>query len=605
MDLGIGRAEARIDALAAQIKKVGKGEVHVFVYDPVISGYVEYPGHISDIQERLRHRLTKEDVGRLSSTGVSDKGEYRLRFISRGGMAIAAVLFTGGSEEEEKILQLATYLPFIYEQRISERILFNLHEPVDFSDKDLFYEKLSELVCRASGTDSGAYRNLLSDGELRCLFTWRFGELVPRDEYPKWDCTAGSYEFFQRCLSSGDAVVGRNLSREFPDFAQRPEQQDIVSFCATPVLVGAKVDGVLTVAQRHEYIFSDSEIEGFKSIANAVGVAISNFKNFHLARHEARQREKEASAAAAVEIAQSIRHEIIGSAGVIKSNCRLLEIYRERKNKFDETISTIKGEADLIDRAVQRMKEAMDFERNLEYISIEAIIDSAFGTLAHRLYEEGVEYYRQRNYNKLKLRPDCKEHLILPNLVRFILHNLILNSIDSFAVAKKRNREIHVEYENDEVNEISIIRYFDNGRGLELNAIVAKMQENSATDSKRMAILNGEHGNRARRELIYEGIFEERITTKVKGSGYGLFLARKMAEYHGGSIICFEPQDSKWAIGFRVNLSTSLLKLLEKNRRIVLTVPLDRRKKTEELIHAAQTKLDRHIDVAYPEDMRT
>ena len=215
----------------------------------------------------------------------------KVHFVYRGRTPIVALYFDERVSNMNEIVQLSNFFPFLYDLRTAERLLFNLNEPVDFSNSEVFFEKLSGLVSKSSGMDSGAFRTITADGELRCLFTWKQGEVVERDLHANWNCLLADYPFFQRCIEKGEVVSCRHLPTEYPEFAKRPEQQGILSFCAVPVQVGQKTEGVLTVAQRHEYEFSEIEEQGFKSIANSVGVAISNYRNFHQARHEAHMRE--------------------------------------------------------------------------------------------------------------------------------------------------------------------------------------------------------------------------------------------------------------------------------------------------------------------------
>lgn len=579
--MGAGGAERRARALAQEITKVSGGAVRTFLYEPRLSRYVELlPNREGALFDGPV--FSDADLSKLAIiTPTVDRYVDNLHLLKRGETPVCALLFTRRVENADVILQLASYFVLLYDLRTNERMLYNLNEPLDFLHQDLFYEKLADLVCKSTGMDSGAYRSL-QDGELRCQFTWQNGKVIDRALMDNWNLGVSDFRCFETCIANQAPVQCRNIQREHPEFSKRQEQAGIVSFCVVPVQVGQTTEGILSVAQRREYVFSETEVEGFKSIANAVGVAQANYRNFHQARHEALQRERALSAAATVEIAQGIRHEIIGSAGLIISNCSLAELNRDKEIAFREKINIIKSEAELISSAVKRMKQVMDFERNLEYASIEEIIDDAFVNLSHTLTEAKIDYNRQKNYSRE--RRLAKKYLLIPNLIRFILHNLILNSIESFVTSKKANREIMVEYERNEANHGVVLRYFDNGQGLSFGMVVARMLELTAQTSKRAAILRGEHGEERRKELVHEGIFEERVTTKSGGSGYGLYIARKMAEYHFGSVSIIEPQDKRWSIGFRIDFSTDPGKFLGKNNKVILRVARDDQKEAEKAI---------------------
>jgi hypothetical protein len=170
-------------------------------------------------------------------------------------------------------------------------------------------------------------------------------------------------------------------------------------------------------------------------------------------------------------------------------------------------------------------------------------------------------------------------------------------------MGKRRNREIMVDFDRDDVNEGVVLRFFDNGQGLDVASIATRMLEFASPASDRAEILRGEHTDRKKRDLIYEGIFEERVTTKAGGSGYGLYLARKMAEYHGGSVSFIEPQDRRWSAGFRIDFSTDLRKVIEKNNKLILRVMRDERAEAEKKIMNAMISANKQIEIVYPSDI--
>jgi signal transduction histidine kinase len=101
--------------------------------------------------------------------------------------------------------------------------------------------------------------------------------------------------------------------------------------------------------------------------------------------------------------------------------------------------------------------------------------------------------------------------------LRHIFLNLLLNSIDAFQDSRARGRRIDVTVERpaSRANNM-IITYHDNASGINPSRLYVP---DEYTD-----------------DPVTQQVFGAAVTSKDEGSGYGLWLARKVATEHGGSI---------------------------------------------------------------------
>jgi signal transduction histidine kinase len=105
-----------------------------------------------------------------------------------------------------------------------------------------------------------------------------------------------------------------------------------------------------------------------------------------------------------------------------------------------------------------------------------------------------------------------------PEWLRQVFLNLLLNSIDAFRSAKKkgdRRIELTIDRQGERASEVTIT-YRDNAGGIAPHRL---------------------HVPPGAEDLpIAQNVFQEGVTSKKEGSGFGLWLARHIMEDHRGSI---------------------------------------------------------------------
>ena len=102
----------------------------------------------------------------------------------------------------------------------------------------------------------------------------------------------------------------------------------VKSFIVVPILVGDDVYGTLSFAVACPHSYTALEQHGLTMVANAVGVALANYENFHKAQARIFEEAKISAAITTVDVAQSARHE---AKNLIQSSQEQLGVVRAQK----------------------------------------------------------------------------------------------------------------------------------------------------------------------------------------------------------------------------------------------------------------------------------
>lgn len=439
------------------------------------------------------------------------------------------------SAERHQLTLLQTILALLLEKRSALRLLTTLYQPIDFlTTLSEFLDRVLSVAATASGMSHIALRELSRDKlSLRCLNTVGFENV---DDVASLDLDPLSdYPTFQRALA-GETVSEPNMGEpHLVPLVAKPALAKIRSFVVAPVNVGKDVFGTLSFAATIPHNYSRIDLAGFEALANAIGVAISNQRNAEQLSQVTESYVQTGMTFTALEVAQAARHEAreyVDNAQVALASIRLASQKMKDSRILLETIDRCADSMQQVSFTIDKIRDASKVRKGER--TEQSVLDvwkQAVGLVSGRLRSLNVTHRMTKDV-----------HLpIYPELIRILFANLLLNSLDAFE-RKHRSRghkptiTLQVEDSSPRSN-MQVLRYVDNAGGLDQAAL--------------RALLVGEISPSQERSLVSEFIFERGITTKEKGSGYGLYIARRAANEHRGSI---RLHDSREGVVFDIEL---------------------------------------------------
>ncbi len=543
----------------------GASKVYIFIYETKVSAFEDCSSNKFNKLGIIQH----EDIDQLIIHFKNINNKIEVLKVHRAKYLIGFLVICEAQTETNHIARISDLIPFLYNRKLHHRIIFNLKEPVNFFS-DGYYEDLKKVAKNATGMEFGALR-LVEETHLITKFVWGNFKHLNKSNYGNWDLLINENPIFQKTLDTGELQICENLQHLEGSFRLRDEQKKIHCFCSIPVKVGKGILGIMTVALKEEYTFEHADLVGFLAVSNSVGVSISNYINFQKAKQVSADIERITSSIIGVEVATSIRHEVIGVAGNITNSVNELsdvigkeiQLSSEGKENINFYIDSIKKNASDIEDSILRMKQVLQVQKVAKKISLSTIWAEAKDHLSWRISENHVnvsEKFEKRNENEM---------YYIPDVVRHVFQNLLLNSLDSFDKSAKSNRKINLTVYSPNLKKNTItFSYSDSGKGLDKD--------------KLNRLLINFNKNKTKKVEIEELIFREQITTKENGSGWGLYLCRKMTKYHGGGIHYVEPK-GRTGIRFIVVLSNDLDKLAEQSGGEIICENKDGKRETYSL----------------------
>ncbi len=384
-------------------------------------------------------------------------------------------------------------------------MLQEMHAPIDYRCNEYdFYKELVGLAARAMCVQKVAIREL-SDGKLKCLAISGFP-----------DASLSDFDFaipkgpFKEVLNDG------RLRVESGKVLRSVENSDryisVKTFAVVGICVGDETFGCLSVASDFDYPFTQIELHGLQSLANAIGIAIHNFRNFHARGEELYNLARAFTDSTALEVAQSARHIAKAHIGTQRELLSLIDISLSKGKqqslaKGREYIK--KADAALTDilLAVEQIKEATKpIKSELHTIQLRQLWDDAISLVGGRI-------------QLLKIRPQITgnaEVTVYPDFLRHAFLHILSNSIDSFRNRNRKRGKIEIVISHSQGKEpFAIITYQDDAGGADMQALARKTAPSPP---------------------VGEDLFRKGLSTKDDGSGYGMFLARRAIAKHNGSI---------------------------------------------------------------------
>lgn len=450
-------------------------------------------------------------------------------FANRGPSCVGAIRLDGLRLEAtdpasiEDLVASANLLVTVYEDAFAFRLLTALQDPIDFAQSDEeFFDGIRTLIGRSSGMEFTALREWDPEtGLLRCIALTGFGDEVDLSD---WDFRPEDDPAFAVALKEARTISVPSMRMpEHRELGSRWWCRHVRSFVATPVRVGRDVFGVLSVAARCEFDYAPIEERGFENIANGVGVAITNFRNSQVLNRRIGEYTAAALAITSVDVALAARHEALNH--VERCNIAAREYWKgaiEPPAFLDRVSENLKD----VTNALGKIQAATKMPKSdWKAVKLRDVWNEATDAVEGRLTKARITVGTPDVDVQILAQPDWLMH---------VFFNLLLNSIDAFKNAKKGGRRIDliVDRPSENDNRYRIV-YVDNAGGINPSRLRGQDQHEDLPLSQR--------------------VFEGGVTTKKEGSGYGLWLARKIVGEHYGSI---DLVDYSGGIRFVIQLPT-------------------------------------------------
>ena len=415
------------------------------------------------------------------------------------------------TKEHEETIQVASVVAVLLcEKEDTLQLLKELPRPIDYHQPfDEFLDDIMILIATASRMPCIALHELRDD-VLYCLKSYGFSEISEEELHIS---PIDDYQSFQEAVEDKEPVIENHVDQEHVRLLlESLKLQQVQSFIVVPVLVGKVIFGTLLFAVSSEHEYTTLEKSGLVTIANAVGVAIANYQNFHTAEERLFEMATVSAAITTVDVAQSARHEarnhlqnaqdilLLFQKGVVDTLSR-------QKDQARRWIHSMSQELFDLNNALQKIKTiTKPPEREKTLQCLEELWDEAFSLALGRMEHQRIRY-NIRGAATTKVAVDYIRHAFL---------NLIMNSIDSLKESKKQGRsiEVTIDPQSERAKDI-VMRYVDNGQGIDPSKLRPSLDE----------------GVRPVTDIFLAG-----ISSKPGGSGHGLYLVRKIFTDHNGSI---------------------------------------------------------------------
>jgi hypothetical protein len=408
-----------------------------------------------------------------------------------------------------QLLAAANLLVSVYELEFAFNLFGSIQEPLDFAQSDeQFFTQIALLIALSAGMEFVVLREL-DDDRLRCIAQFGFGDEVDLSQFDL--APIGDFPAFAEALATSSPVSVVDIDVDEHAALRRGSwsQEPVRSFVATPVLVGTQSFGVLSVGARCPFEYAPLETRGFTSIANGVGVSIANFRNSHRFSGQVGEYKEAAVAITAVEIARAARHEAIGH--IDNCNMAMAQLWRKlgKAPALEPDMDTLSDSLRSLGAALNKIKFATK-PPSAQYkrVSVRRLWDEARNAVAGRLSEGRVEV----RYGG----PDV-DVFASPDWFRQVFLNLLLNSIDAFSDAKKGGRRI----------ELTVERPFERAREIQM-----MYRDNATGVNPQRLHVPPEFAE----QPVHQQLFAPGVTSKRDGSGFGLWLVRRIMTDHHGSI---------------------------------------------------------------------
>lgn len=421
---------------------------------------------------------------------------------------------------DDRVLFISKLVVVLFNRKFSKEMFDRVSRPIDYlQDETSFHSELQSLAEDSSQMPAGAMR-VFNETILDTVFSWNNWI---SDDFPKyeWDIEIErAIPSVKKCIDERAVVVlsDNDLNHDFFDSGV---QKGVKSAIFCPVLVGSSMIGILSFALPIKYDFSEIEQSGFLSLANSIGVALTNFSRSAAAELDLADDVKLSQILTAVEVAQAARHSAradldtlktfllavgrLVSGGVSSSNSKKV---KDVLSECDTAIASCFKSLDDIKSAIRPPA------REIRQTSLKGIFENAKSQLRGRIIKNEVS----ANWIGADVEVEC-----YPDHLKQVFLNLLLNSVDAFGnLKRKKNRNIRCRVEGTHENTKQVkLRFEDDAGGVDVAALMTSADDYASRPE--------------------EAVFAKDVTSKGKdGSGWGLYVSRKIVNDHGGHIALIE-----------------------------------------------------------------
>ncbi|WP_415919007.1 ATP-binding protein [Tateyamaria sp. SN6-1] len=444
-----------------------------------------------------------------------------LRSFKGNFMCGALVVDEGVPVHSNEAVDLVKLIVLLAERDFCFEMFKRSGQPVNFQqDETSFYEDLQLLTRESSQMPAGAFR-LLEDGRLRTMFFWNDwnDNVFSKGEWDIRDIT--QVPGVEDCLTGTTPFVLTPEHFEHSFFRQ-PMQRGVKAAVFCPVIVGNSAIGMLSFAMPEDYEFSSIETSGFLNLANSIGVSVSNFNASAQAGDRLQRDVRDAQMLTAVEVAQAARHSAKADLDTLKTYVSVIRrvnsgaTNRQTQDAISEHIAECDAAIGSCFKSLDDIKAAIrPPAKELSNVRMSKLFERAKSQLLGRIIKHRIDVHWEATKES--------EILCFPDHIVQVFLNLILNSVDAFAEQRKLgNRRAVGRLHDFQENAKTIrIRYEDNAGGIN----VAKLRQ-----------VADDHVT-----PVEELVFQKDLTTKGKnGSGWGMFVSRRIIEGQGGQLNLLE-----------------------------------------------------------------
>jgi signal transduction histidine kinase len=336
---------------------------------------------------------------------------------------------------------------------------------------------------------------LAEDGRAQVMATWGEGA---EDVFPPGTSRPVTGSVLEEVLK------GRTVYREDMEDRRHPEEEQLLTLglrcrLVAPLLLSARTIGMMSVVRRAPDSFTPDEREVLTLLGRLVATAVQNIRSYEAERQTVEELRRLSTLRA--DFVSLVSHElrspmaaVIGSARTLQQRWR--QLAPEQRESFlaliaDETSRLATLIADVLDTS---RIEAGTFSFAFEPVDLAQLVEES---VAHAgLSQDEVEVRVDVGKGLPPVRGDRQR-------LRQVLANLIDNAVKYSRAGSAV--EVSVRAEDGRVE----VTVRDSGPGIP----------------------------REQQKLIFEKFGRARVGGAVKpGSGLGLFIARSIAEAHGGSL---------------------------------------------------------------------